>query len=87
MEQENNKIEQIDLMLLIEDFLREGRRIWALAVVLVVVCCASLGGYRYLNYTPHYQATECNRINFVTNVMMNVPEQTYTILTISLNPL
>ena len=57
MEQENKTLEQIDLLLLLEDFLREGRRIWALALVLVALCCAGLGGYRFLSYTPRYQAS------------------------------
>ena len=56
MEQENRKHEQIDLLVLLEDCLREGRRIWALALVLMILCCVGLGGYRYLNYRPQYQA-------------------------------
>ena len=39
MEQENNKIEQIDLITLLDDCLREARRIWALALVLQFLYC------------------------------------------------
>ena len=56
MEQENLKHEQIDLKILLGDWFRVARHLWALALVLMVLCSACFAGYRYLCYRPVYQA-------------------------------
>lgn len=56
MEQENNQLPKIDLIVLLEDFWREARRLWAAGLVLVLLCAGGLMGYRYLTYEPVYQA-------------------------------
>ena len=56
MEQENKNYRQIDLLALIRDCFREARRLWILGVVLAAVVSGVLCGYRYLTYSPQYQA-------------------------------
>ena len=56
MEQENMKHGQIDLKILLGDWFRVARRVWAMALVLMVLCGACLAGYRYSSYRPVYQA-------------------------------
>lgn len=57
MEYEENTAQKLDLFVLLEDFLKEAKRMWLLALVLVSVCAAGLTGYRYVNYRPSYAAT------------------------------
>ena len=57
MEFENYEEQKLDLFILLDDFLKEARRMWLLALVLIVLGAAGLTGYRYLHYRPSYVAT------------------------------
>ena len=54
---EEKEIQKLDLFVLLDDFLREARRLWLLALVLVTVCAAGLTGVRYAGYRPVYEAS------------------------------
>lgn len=54
---ENEKEQQkIDLFVLLEDFLRQARRLWALAMVLVLVCSAGMAVRARSGYREMYEA-------------------------------
>ena len=57
MEFDKNEEQKIDLCILLDDFLKESKRLWALAVLLVTICSAGLMGLQYLTYSPSYAAT------------------------------
>ena len=57
MEQEKKNKQIIDVHALLEDILREARRLRVWALVLILVCALGLCAYRYITYSPRYQAT------------------------------
>ena len=57
MEFEKYEEQKLDLFILLDDFLKEAKRMWLLALVLIVLGAAGLAGYRYLHYRPSYVAT------------------------------
>ena len=56
MEQQTTNVQKVDLYALLDDFIREARRLWALALVLVVLCAGGMTAYSYTTFTPRYQA-------------------------------
>ncbi len=56
MENEKTEPQKIDIMILLEDFLRQARRIWILGLVLVLVFSGSLAILRSRSYREVYEA-------------------------------
>jgi hypothetical protein len=56
MEYQEENEQELDIFVLIGDFLKIGRRYVVLLVLLVTVCSAGLTGYRRLHYYPMYEA-------------------------------
>ena len=54
MEYQEENEQELDIFVLIGDFLKIGRRYIVLLVLLVTVCSAGLTGYRRLRYYPMY---------------------------------
>lgn len=57
MEFEEKEEQKLDLFVLLDDFLKEAKRLWMLAVLLIAAFAAGLTGYKYLTYRPTYVAT------------------------------
>ncbi len=57
MEHEEYEEQKIDLFVLLADLIQAGRRLWALGLVLVMLCAGALTAYRYLTHSPVYAAT------------------------------
>ena len=57
MEFDEKEVQRLDLMVLLEDFLREARRLWVVGFVLVVLCGAFFGIRAKAAYRPSYQAS------------------------------
>ena len=56
MEFEEKEEQKLDLFVLLDDFLRQAKRLWLLGLVLVLVCGAGLTGLKRMGYTPYYEA-------------------------------
>ena len=56
MENEEKAIQKLDIFTLVEDFLRLAKRMWALGLVLVLVCGLGLTVVRHRSYRPIYEA-------------------------------
>lgn len=56
MEFDEKEPQKLDLYVLLEDFLRQARRLWLLLLVLVLLCGAGLGFLKGRGFTPQYQA-------------------------------
>ena len=56
-ENTEKNIAQIDLRVMLFDFLRVAKQLLWLGVALVLLATAALSGWTYLSYTPKYQAT------------------------------
>jgi len=56
MEFEEREGQKLDLYILLDDFLRQARRLWLLGLVLVLVCGAGMGLLKGRGFTPMYQA-------------------------------
>ena len=56
MENEEKAIQKLDIFTLLEDFLRLAKRMWALGLVLVLVCGLGLTVVRHRSYRPIYEA-------------------------------
>ena len=56
MEFEEKEGQKLDLYILLEDFLRQAKRMWILGLLLVTVCGAGLGFVKSRSFTPMYQA-------------------------------
>ena len=57
MELEEREEQKLDLLVLMEDFLREARRLWTMALMVMLVCAAVMGIWTGQTYRPVYQAT------------------------------
>ena len=57
MEFDEKEVQKLDLMVLLEDFLREAKRLWIIGLVLVVVLGAYRGIQAKRSYSPVYQAS------------------------------
>ena len=57
MEFDEREEQKINLFVLLEDFLREARRLWVMGLALVVLCSAVLGIRANHSYSPIYQAS------------------------------
>ena len=53
---ENEEKQKIDIFVLLEDFLRQARRMWVLCIVLIFACSALLTVKQYMSYRPTYEA-------------------------------
>ena len=56
MENEKTEPQKIDIVILLEDFLRQAKRIWILGLVLVLVCSGGMAFWRGLSYREVYEA-------------------------------
>ena len=56
MEIEEKEIQKLDLFVILEDFLREAKRIWILALVLALLCGVVFSVLGKVRYTPTYEA-------------------------------
>ena len=72
MEYENNEEQNLDLFILLDDFLKEARRTWILALALIVLGAAGLTGYRYLQFRPSYEATASFTVQVSNPLYANV---------------
>lgn len=57
MEFEEKEIQELDLLVLLEDFIREARRLLLVGIALILLCGVGLTLRERLTYTPSYQAT------------------------------
>ena len=57
MENNNTDLKPINLTILLDDFLKEAKRLWFLALFLVILGAAGLTSYQHFNFTPFYQAS------------------------------
>lgn len=57
MEFDEREVQKLDLMVLLEDFVREARRLWLIGLALVVVLGAYRGIQAKRSYSPVYQAS------------------------------
>ncbi len=57
MEMEEKEEQKLDLLVLLDDFLREGKRLLVWALALVLSGSLLMAGYQYRSYTPVYHAT------------------------------
>ena len=57
MESDKKTEPVIDLVVLLDDFLRQARHMWALLLVLVLVCASGLSFLRYRSFSPVYEAS------------------------------
>lgn len=53
---ENEERQKIDIFGLLEDFLRQAKRLWMLCIVLVFLCSTLLSAKQYVSYSPTYEA-------------------------------
>lgn len=72
MEQETTTVRKVDLYALLDDFLREARRLWALALVLVILCAGALTAYSYMTFTPRYEAYASFTVRVANPLYANV---------------
>jgi capsular polysaccharide biosynthesis protein len=72
MEYNNNDLQPINLTVLLDDFLKEAKRLWILAVALIILCAAGLTAYRYLTFTPYYEASASFTVKVVNPLHSNV---------------
>lgn len=57
MEFDEREVQKLDLLVLLEDFLREAKRLWLIGLALVLVCGGALTVKTRLNHYPMYQAS------------------------------
>ena len=57
MDNSENNRQELDLLVLLDDFLREAKRLLLLGLVLILLCSVGLTGYQQMRYTPRYEAT------------------------------
>ncbi len=72
MEFNNNDLQPINLTVLLDDFLKEAKRLWIFALVLVALCAAGFTAFRYLTFTPYYEASASFTIKVVNPLHANV---------------
>ena len=72
MEFEKNEEQKLDLFILLDDFLKEAKRMWFLALVLIVLGAAGLTFYRYLHFRPSYEATASFTVQVSNPLYANV---------------
>ena len=72
MEFENYEEQKLDLFILLDDFLKEAKRMWFLALVMIVLGAAGLTGYRYLHFRPSYVATASFTVQVSNPLYANV---------------
>lgn len=56
MEFDEKEPQKLDLYVLLEDFLRQAKRMWLSGLVLMLLCGAGLGFLKGRSFTPQYQA-------------------------------
>jgi len=56
MEFEEKTPQKLDLYVLLEDFLRQAKRLWLLGLAMVLICGVGMGFLKGRNFTPQYQA-------------------------------
>lgn len=57
MEFEDKEVQKLDLFILLDDFLKVAKRLWALAILLIALCSGVLTVRTYLSYSPVYTAS------------------------------
>ena len=57
MESDKKTEPVIDLVVLLNDFLRQARHMWALLLVLILICAGGLSFLRYRSFSPVYEAS------------------------------
>ena len=57
MENKDKEIQKLDLFVILHDFFREFKRFALWGIILMVVLAAGLSGYRYMSWSPSYEAT------------------------------
>ena len=57
MEFDEREVQKLDLLILLEDFIREAKRLWVIGLVLVTVFGAVFGIRAKWSYSPSYQAS------------------------------
>ncbi len=57
MEFDEREVQKLDVIVLLEDFLREARRLWTIGLVLILACGAVLAVRTGATYSPRYRAT------------------------------
>ena len=56
MEIEKREKQELDILVLFEDFLRQAKRTWTLGLLLILVCGGGMAFLKYRTYTPIYEA-------------------------------
>ena len=72
MEASENSLQTIDLSVLLDDFLKEAKRLWFMAIILVVAFAAGLSAYRYYTFSPYYMATASFTVKVINPLHANI---------------
>ncbi len=72
MEYNNNDLQPINLTVLLDDFLKEAKKLWLFAIVLILICSIGLAGFRYVTFSPYYQASASFTVKVVNPLHSNV---------------
>lgn len=75
MEFDEKELQKINLLVLLEDFLREARRLWIIGLVLVLLCGTFFGIHSSRSYSPVYQASASFTVKVADPVYASI--QTY----------
>ncbi len=72
MENEEKAIQKLDIFMLLEDFLRQAKRMWLLGLVLILVCGLGLTVMRRSAYRPAYEAYASFTVRVANPLYANV---------------
>lgn len=72
MEHNENELPRLNLLSLLDDFIREAKRLLILGLVLVILCAAGLTGYQYSKFTPVYEAYASFTVRVANPMYANV---------------
>ena len=72
MEFDERDEQKIDIFVLLEDFLREARRLWISGLALVLLCSLVLGLRANFSYSPIYQASASFTVKVADPVYANI---------------
>ena len=72
MEMNEYEKRAINLSVLLDDFIKEAKRIWGLIIVFVVVSAIGLSAYRYTRFVPYYEAYASFTVKVVNPVHASI---------------
>ena len=72
MEMNENEKRAINLSVLLDDFLKEAKRIWYLIIVFAAVFAICLSFYRYSQFVPYYEAYASFTVKVINPVYASI---------------